>query len=82
MESVVSNEVLLAKLESMAAVVLANNTVNHEAHQSILAQVTKTNGRVTTLEKTKNMLVGGLLFINIIIVPIFMAFVYQFIEKK
>ena len=79
MKSDVSNEVLLAKLESMADVVLANNTSNHEAHQAILVQVTRTNGRVTALEKTKNMLTGGLIFINVIVVPILLYLIFKYI---
>ena len=81
MESI-SNEVLLAKLESMSAVVLANQVSNHEGHAAILAQTTKTNGRVTALENVKNMTMGALLFINVIIVPIFLAFVFNYINAK
>ena len=79
MSDTVSNKVLLAKLESMADVVLANNSSNHEAHQAILVQTTKTNGRVTALEKTKNMLTGGLIFVNIIVVPIFLYLVLKYL---
>lgn len=47
----------------------------------IKEQTTKTNGRVTVLEKWKNLLTGGLIFMNIILVPIFLAVVIKFFIK-
>lgn len=78
----VSNEVLLVKLQSMSDIVLANNTMNHEAHVAILAQTTKTNGRVTELEKIKNMMMGGLLFTNVVVIPILLIFLSEYFSKK
>ncbi|MFA6982128.1 MAG: hypothetical protein WC243_03850 [Patescibacteria group bacterium] len=74
-----SNGVLLAKLEAMSAVVLANQTTNHEAQLAIIAQTSKTNGRVTALEKTKNMFMGALIFMNVIVVPIAVAAIIKYV---
>ena len=63
MEDSPSNAVLLTKMESLSAVVLANQTLNHETSSNILAQVVKTNGRVTKLEATKNIFFGLLIAI-------------------
>lgn len=88
-ETAVSNEVLLAKMESMSDVVLVNQLQvkefqgqNKEEHSVILAQVQRTNGRVTTLEKAENMLVGGLVLVNVIMVPVFLAVMLQYLLKK
>lgn len=75
-----SNAVLLAKLESMAAVVLANQTMNHETDARLLEQVTRTNGRVTNLEKAKNMGLGALLLINVLVVPIVIALILNYLN--
>lgn len=80
MEDTPSNAVLLAKLESMAAVVLANQTTTHEAQSLILAQTSKTNGRVTALEKFKNMTLGGFIFMNIVVVPIAVAAIIKYLQ--
>lgn len=89
MEDTPSNAVLLAKLESMSDVVLANHISNKEyqeankaEHLAILAQTTKTNGRVTDLEKSRSMLYGALIFINVLIVPIALALVLKYINSK
>jgi len=44
-------------------------------------QTTKTNGRVTKLEETKNMAIGGLVLTNIIIVPIFITMIIKYVIK-
>lgn len=47
---------------------------NKEEHIRIESQVQKTNGRVTSLEKTKYMAIGAIVFINVIIVPIILSY--------
>lgn len=79
-ETAPSNAVLEAKLDSLSATILANNTTNHEAHNMIIAQTTKTNGRVTALEKTKWLMTGAFFFINLFILPIAVAMILRFLK--
>jgi len=64
-----TNAVLLVKLEALAEVVSINHAINEKAQATILEQCLKTNGRVTTLETAKNMIFGGLIITNVIILP-------------
>ncbi len=72
-----SNAVLAEKIDAMSKANAVYQTTNHEAQTVIIAQVTKTNGRVTMLEKSKNMFVGALIFANLIAVPIILAFILK-----
>jgi len=77
-----SNAVLLAKLESMSAVVLANQTQNQADHVSIITQTTKTNGRVSELEKWKNITLGFVVFANLIVIPIALTLISKYLNQK
>lgn len=72
-----SNAVLEAKLDAMSAIILANQTSDREVHALILSQTTKTNGRVTSLEKTRNIIIGALALANLIAVPVILAFILK-----
>lgn len=74
-ENAPSNAVLATKIDAMAATILANQTRDHEIHTQILVQTTKTNGRVTSLEKTRNVLIGALGLANLIAVPVILAYI-------
>lgn len=65
-----SNAVLEAKIDAMSATILANQTINAAGDALNLTQVTKINGRVSSLEKYKNMMVGALGIIVVLILPI------------
>ena len=80
MEEAPSNAVLEAKLDAMNEVILSHQRTNHESQTQILQQCLKTNGRVTSLEKTKNMLVGGFIFVNVFIVPIAVAMILNYLK--
>ena len=51
--------------------------VNKEQHDSILEQVTKTNGSVAGIQKWRYMITGGIIISNIIIVPIIIAIIMK-----
>lgn len=89
MDETPSNAVLMVKLESVSDIVVANQLQvkdfqanNKEEHQAILIQTSKTNGRVTTLEKWKNITIGALLFMNVLVVPIALALIMKYINSK
>lgn len=79
-ETTPSNAVLEAKLDAMSAVILANQSAEKEIHAQILLQCQKTNGRVTSLEKAKNIGWGILVTMNIIFVPIAVAVLYKYLK--
>lgn len=47
----------------------------------IKVQTLKTNGRVTALEKWQSMLTGGLILVNIILVPLFLTLLIKYVLK-
>ena len=47
----------------------------------IKVQTTATNGRVSKLEAAKNMAVGGLIITNVIILPIALTLIIQYLKK-
>lgn len=77
-----SNAVIVAKLEALVEVVHNNALGNKEEHRAIFEQTSKTNGRVTSLEKSKNMLIGALIFMNVIIVPIALSVINKWLNSK
>jgi hypothetical protein len=54
---------------------------NAKEHASILAQTTKTNGTVKDLVKWKWLLIGGGVILNIIVLPVVISVVIQFLIK-
>lgn len=52
---------------------------NSEQHSNIESHVKETNGRVTTLEKTKYMALGALAFTNVIAVPIILKYIMNYL---
>ena len=53
---------------------------NELGHVKIIEQTTRTNGRVTELERWMNRIIGGLIISNIVIVPIVMWMFIQHIK--
>ena len=52
---------------------------NEKAHEELITQTKKTNGRVSALENWKNRVIGALIMTNIIFVPIILIIVKRFI---
>jgi hypothetical protein len=78
----IEQKVILNKLENLII-------TNKDEHQVILAQVLRTNGsvkehnvKIDSLEKWKNRLTGGLLVINIVVLPVVFYLLYQRLEGK
>ena len=80
-ESDPSNAVLLEKLRALGDIIIANQVSNHEAHAAIIAQVVKTNGRVTMLEKAKNIGMGALIILHIIVIPVLIALAISYFNN-
>ena len=75
-----SNAVLLTKLEGLHAMFLSYQVTNSQAQADIIVQTTKTNGRVSALEKSKNMLVGAFLLLNVFAVPVIVALILKYLK--
>ena len=69
-----TNGEIAVMIKSLTASFVEFTTSNKEEHNRIESQVQKTNGRVTSLEKTKYMAIGAIVFINVIIVPIILSY--------
>jgi len=70
----ITNEVLCERLDNLIR-------DNSEDHEKILIQTTRTNGTVTVHSATINQLKGGLRVLEIIVIPIVIAIVINFIIK-
>lgn len=50
---------------------------NRDEHEKIINQTTKTNGRLNEIEKWKERVTGGLIVINIFVIPVIMFLLYE-----
>jgi hypothetical protein len=62
-KQIIENDVLLERINNL----IETNKTEHEA---ILTQTTKTNGRVTKLESWQNRIIGGMVIVDIIVLPL------------
>ena len=70
----ITNGVLLERIDNLIS-------TNSEAHDKLIEQTTRTNGRVSALEAWKNIASGVILVANIIIVPVMLYLLYIHIVK-
>jgi len=73
----ISNNVLAERLDGVTLLINEKFSTNEVSHEAILEQVKRTNGtvvvntvRISSLERWQNRIIGGLIFSNIIILPI------------
>ena len=79
MEQNDSTLVLVERLEGITKLINEKFIENEKSHNTILAQTTKTNGRVTCLEDWKNRMIGALVIMNILVLPLVFVFLKKFI---
>lgn len=77
----ISNDVLVERLDGLKELLDARFGENAEQHDRIETQTRKTNGRVTELEQAKNMVWGGFIITNIIIVPVALALFMSYLRR-
>ena len=82
MSSGISNEVLCEKLEGVIHLINEKFNNNETEHGAILEQTKKTNGRVSTLESWKAMIIGALIMTNIIILPMLFMIINNWFNGK
>ena len=70
----ITNEVLCERLENFFR-------ENKNDHEQIIAQTTKTNGSVSSLQKWRYQITGALVVLNIFIVPIVLFLVFEQLKK-
>ena len=66
----VTNEVLLEKLKGLSDMVAEKFSENQAAHERVIEQTTKTNGRVTSLEQWRWYQTGAITIITVIVTAI------------
>lgn len=70
----ITNEVLCERLDNFFR-------ENKSDHEQIIAQTTKTNGSVASLQKWRYQITGALIVMNIFIVPIVLFLVFEQLKK-
>jgi len=55
---------------------------NTDDHNELKEHAVRTNGRLTRLERWKDMILGGGIIVNVIMVPIFLFVIFRYLESK
>ena len=67
--------------ETLAALLKEMKQENNKAHGEIIEHQKFTNGRIRKLEAWKMMVVGGLIFVNVIAIPILLMVISKYISS-
>ena len=73
-------DVIVERLDNFRKDEDAREIKNSEEHAKILAQTTKTNGKVAEISKIQERLIGGLIVLNIFIVPVIIKILLSWID--
>jgi hypothetical protein len=66
------NDVLLERINNLIE-------TNKSEHSAILIQTTRTNGRVNKLELWQNRIIGGMIIVDIIVIPIVLYWITKIV---
>lgn len=77
-----TNAVLLTKIEAMTDVIGSHFDENKEAHDNLFSLLKDHNGRLTKVERSWNQLVGAVLFSSVIVVPIILTIINNWITHR
>jgi hypothetical protein len=78
----ISQEVLVERIDGLRELINQKFEDNNNSHDAILAQVTKTNGRVNCIEAWKSKVTGALIVMNVLLIPIALMFVQSYINNR
>ena len=73
-------DVIVERLDNFRRDEDAREVKNSQEHQAILIQTTKTNGKVAEISKIQERLIGGLIVLNIFIVPVIIKILISWIK--
>jgi len=72
-------DVIVERIDNFRKDEDAREVKNSQEHQAILVQTTKTNGNVAEISKIQERLIGGLIVLNIFIVPVIIKLILSWI---
>lgn len=72
-----NDDIILEKIDSLTELIELKFKYNGEQHEEIVKHQKETNGRVTKLEKYKNIMTGAVAVSNVIVIPLLMFIIVQ-----
>jgi len=71
--------VVLEKIDSLKNILSRFELSNNKDHDELKAHAKTTNGRVNKLEDWRNRIIGGIVVLNVLLVPVVIYVVIDFI---